>query len=206
MRWAYIICILGLLAETSTGQMIRNDSIGNDPAKERVCALRAGVSLGKSRTVPFEIDSSYVARSRSLHPDATFIAIGGQLVECFLRAGTGRYEPDSFSPEQGYWHLIKPKQFQPGYATNEGERVASSVCLKAASSKTDRPDYDHSSYFGPIEGPRRGRAVVAGKKIERYDIVLNGTLFFRSGNLDLAATSFTCLLSPMLEFKAIQFK
>lgn len=206
MRWLYIVCNLVLLATTATGQMIRNDSIGNDPAKERVCALRARKTLPASKIVPFEIDSRYVARSRSLHPDATFIAIGGQLVECFLRAGTGRYEPFSFSPEQSYWHLIKPKQFQPGYSTNEGERVALSVCLNAASSKTNRPDYDHNSYFGPVEGPRRGSTVVAGKKIERYDIVLNGTLFFKSRGLDLAAINFTCLLSPMLEFKAIQFK
>jgi len=59
------------------------------------------------------------------------------LVECFLCAGTGRYEPFSFSPEQSYWHLIKPKQFQPGYSTNEGERIALSVHRKEAKQRAE---------------------------------------------------------------------
>src|SRR5579863_10508819 len=90
-------CLL-LFSTTATAQMIRNDAVGNDPAKEKLCAARTS-----GPKVPFEIDSGYVARARALHPDATFIAVDGispQLVECFLREGTGRYEPDSYSPEQ----------------------------------------------------------------------------------------------------------
>jgi hypothetical protein len=66
-----------LFSKIATGQMVRNDSIGNDPAKERLCTLRAKSIQGTSKTVPFEIDSGYVARSRATHPDTTFIAIDG---------------------------------------------------------------------------------------------------------------------------------
>jgi len=78
------------------------------------------------------------------------------------------------------------------------------VCLKAVSPKHNRPDFDHSMHF-PLAEVKPG-ALIAGKKAERYDIVLDGRLFYKSAGPDLAKIEFTCLLSPMLEFKAIQFK
>ena len=102
MRLLLIISSLLLSTGIARAEMVRNDTIGNDPDKEKLCASRA-----KGKPVPFEIDSRYVERARSFNPDVTFIAIDGmspQLVECYLRQGTGKYEPASFSPEQGYWH------------------------------------------------------------------------------------------------------
>ena len=43
-------------------EMIRNDAIGNDPEKEKLCASRA-----KGKPVPFEIDSRYLKSARSFH-------------------------------------------------------------------------------------------------------------------------------------------
>jgi hypothetical protein len=211
MSWLLFLCGLLLLAGTASAQMIRNDAIGNDPAKERLCVLRAN-AVGK--TVPFEIDSGYVARSRSFNPDVTFIAIDGmspQLVECYLRKGTGRYEPATFTGEVEYWHLIKPQQFKPGINTDKGISMASNVCLKAVPAKINRPKFDHSVYSwvgevnigSPLDHPG---ALIAGKIASRYDIVVDGTAFYKSVGPDLAAVKFTCLLSPMLELKAIQFK
>lgn len=124
MRW--LLAVGGLLVSWSLAraEMMPGDSLGNDPAKEKLCASRAGTTL-PGKTVPFEIDSRYVAIARSSHPDVTFIAIdeiSPQLVECYLREGTGRYEPASFSPEQSFWHTIKPKG--PGIGTQEARSKA----------------------------------------------------------------------------------
>jgi hypothetical protein len=211
--WLVCICLY-LSLGIAKGQMVRSASIGNDPIKEKLCASRAKGTLGESKIVPFEIDSRYVADVRSRHPDATFIAIDGmspQLVQCFLREGTGRYEPDSLSPEQQFWHLIKPKQFEPGINTPEGSSMAANVCLKAASAKINRPNFDHSvlssvaevSIGSPLLHPG---TVIAGKTAERYDIAVKGTFFYKSPGPDLTAASFTCLLSPMLDLKAFQSK
>jgi len=189
--------------------MVRNDSIGSDPAKEQLCASRA-----KGAPVPFEIDSRYVVRARSTHPDVTFVAIGGispQLVECYLREGTGRYEPASFSPEQSYWRLIRPKQIEPGINTTRGRTMAANVCLEAAPAQINRPNFSHSIYSSVTEialsGPRyRPSLTIGGKKAEGYDIVVEATLFYKSSGPDLAAVKVTCLLSPMLHVKAVQFK
>ncbi|MFY3704159.1 hypothetical protein ACOTD8_11425 [Achromobacter dolens] len=190
-------------------EMIRNDAIGNDPQKEKLCASRA-----QGKTVPFEIDSRYIKSARSYNPDATFIAIDGispQLVECHLRQGTGKYEPASFSPEGPHWRLLRPKQFEPGIDTAKGKAMAAKVCIDAAPAKINRPNLDHSVYSNVIEiginGPRyRAGASIAGKKAERYDIAVEGTSFYKSAGPDLAAVTFTCLLSPTLAIKGIEFK
>ena len=189
--------------------MIHSDTIGNDPAKEKLCKSRA-----KAKTVPFMIDSRYVERARALKPDATFIAtdeISPQLVECYLLEGTGKYEPASFSPEQGYWHLIRPEQFKPGINTDKGIAMAAKVCLDAASDELNRPNFDHIVYSAVIEvnpsTPRYKPGLsIAGKKANRYDIAVEGTSFYKSNGPDLTSVKFTCLLSPMLDIKAIKSK
>ena len=209
MRVLPVVFGLIIFSCLAKAEMVRNDAIGNDPAKEKLCASRT-----KGKTVPFEIDSRYVERARSFNPDVTFVATDGispQLVECYLRQGTGRYEPASFSPEQGYWHLIRPKQFEPGINTTRGRDMAAKVCVETAPAKINRPNLDHSVYSAVVEiavaGPRyHSGALIAGKKAERYDIAVEGTSFYKSSGPDLTAVNFTCLLSPMLDIKAIQFK
>jgi len=209
LRWLFVVSCLLLSASPADAEMVLNDSIGNDPGKEKLCASRAG-----GKTVPFEIDSRYVKSARSFHPDATFIAIDGmspQLVECYLREGTGRFEPDSYSPEQNYWHLIRPQGFKPGIDTSTGIAMAAKVCLDAVPTRINRPDFDHSVYTSVVEisigSPLyHPGASIAGKIAERYDIAVQGTSFYKSSGPDLTAANFTCLLSPMLDVKAIQIK
>lgn len=213
MRHVFLSCFLLLAPVLAAAQMVHSDSIGNDPEKAQLCAARAKTTLSGS-VAPFEIDSRYVARARKTHPDVTFIAIDGmsaQLVECYLREGTGRYEPASFSPEQSYWRLIRPKQFEPGINTNQGRGMAAKVCLEAAPSKLNRPNFSHSVYSAVVEinlsGPRYKPGLAVGSvKAERYDIAVEGTLFYKSAGPDLSPVNFTCLLSPMLEVKAVRFK
>lgn len=212
MKKLIVISILLLTSGLASADMVSNDSIGNDPVKEKLCASRAKVK----KTVPFEIDSDYVARTRSYYPDATFIAVdegNPQLIECELRSGTGRFEPASYSSEQSYWHTIKPKMFEPGINTPAGRSMAVNVCFEAVLSKSNRSEYDHSVYSVVQELGVKSAGVlfsagtiIAGKKAERYDIVVQGTSFYKPANPDLTPVNFTCLLSPMLEVKAIQFK
>lgn len=205
------IMILGLIISfgIANAAMVSSDTIGNDPAKEKLCATRA-----KGKAVPFEIDSRYVESARSMHPDSTFIAIDGmspQLIECYLRDGTGKFEPASMSPEQAYWHLPRPTQFEPGINTQKGIAMAAKVCLDIAPAKINRLDFDHSVYLSVVEISNGSPlyhpgASIAGAKADRYDIAVKGTSFYKSSGPDLAAVNFTCLLSPMLDVKAIQFK
>ena len=198
-------------------QMVPGDSIGNDPAKEKLCAAR--VNLGKVKTVPFEIDLDYVKLVRAHAPDATFIAVEGtvvhvvQLVECELRQGTGRYEPASLTPEGKHWHLIRPQQVTPSIRTLAGQESAGNLCRDKAVAKIDRPNFVHSVYYPSeiaevnIGYPRyHPGVVIAGRTAERYDIVVTGTAFYKSSGPDLAAVKFTCLFSPTLSVKAISIK
>ena len=140
LRTAPINAALGDKPIRGNTGMVLGSSIGNDPAKEKLCASRA-----RGKSVPFEIDSRYVAAARSQHPDVTFVAIDGispQLVECFLRPGTGKYEPDSLSPEQNFWHLMKPKG--SGIAAQKDRSTAIKTCLDAAIAKSNRTGLDHS--------------------------------------------------------------
>jgi hypothetical protein len=91
--------------------------------------------------------------------------------------------------------------------------MAANVCLRAVESTPYRGEYDHSVYsvVQELGGHRSGvrfsaGSVIGGKKAERYDIVVQGTSFYRPANPDLTAVNFTCLLSPALEVKAIDFK
>jgi len=207
MRSLLIAGGLLLFSGLARAEMVRNDTLGNDPTKEQLCASRA-----KGEAVPFEIDSRYVASARASHPDVTFIAIDGispRLVECYLREGTGKYEPASSSPQQSYWHLIKPKQHDPPINSPKGSALAAKICMEAAPAKIDRPNFDHSVYSTVVEislgSPLyRPGASIAGEKAERYDVAVKGTAFYKSDGPDLASVNFTCLLSPMFDIKAIQ--
>jgi hypothetical protein len=139
------VFVLLTVLVVARGGMIRNDSISNDPAKEKLCIERAGsAGLGKVKIVPFEIDSDFLARARSPqyggNPKKTFIAVESsltsQLIECDVNPGTGRYGPMVLSSERpGVWRLIKPKQFEPGIDTREGIAMAGNACRQAAQLK-----------------------------------------------------------------------
>src|SRR4029079_3884432 len=202
-RWLAAISGLLVFMDTARAEMIHNGAIGNDPMKEKLCAARA-----KGKVIPFEIDSRYVARARSQHPDATFIAIDGispQLIECYLRSGTGRYEPASMSPEQGFWHTIKPNG--PGIGTQQAQSMSIRNCTNAALSKSSSAGLSHSVNNAVIEVDiNRAGKTIAGHKAERYDIVVQGTSFYKSSGPDLATKKFTCLLSRALQVKAVELK
>jgi len=94
VRWLCVLSGLLLSSTVATAQMVRNDAIGNDPAKERLCALRAKSTFGTSKTEPFEIDLSWVREfGRRYHADATFIVIGDSLIQCWLSEGLDGSSP-----------------------------------------------------------------------------------------------------------------
>lgn len=204
-----VLTFLIIFSTTAKSEMVSSDLIGNEPERLKVCAERA-----KGKPVPFEIDSEYVKRARELKPEATFIAIDGispQLVECHLRKGTGKFEPSSFSPEQRFWRLPRPKQFEPGINTPAGKKIASKICSDTATTHSSAENPERYVINAVVEiagaGPKyRSGAVIAGKKAERYDVAVEGTAFYKATGFDLKAIKFTCLLSPMLELKAFQSK
>jgi hypothetical protein len=207
---------MALALMAANGQMVSNSAIQNDLAKEALCAKRA-----KVKPVPFLIDQSYVNQVRAAHPDTAFIAADGivpELIECRMNEATGVDEPDSLTPEEvpSPWHLVHPEQFTPGIHTAAGQIHAGDVCFKAAREKVNREEFDHS--FGyttdvneitlSVSPWYRPGAKVAGVKSERYDIAVEGKLFYKSSGSDsgpdLTAFRVSCLLSPTLEVKAVQ--
>jgi hypothetical protein len=204
------VCFLLFVGVTANCQMVSNSAIQNDSAKETLCAQRA-----KVKPVPFLIDQNYVQSIRAKYPDTTFIAEDGvipELIECRVSESTGKYEADSTVSEQSYWHLPRPQQFTPGIHTAGGEIQATDACLKAARDKVNRQGFDHSysSGLGATEinlsvGPwYRPGVTIAGMKAERYDIGVEGKLFYKSSGLDLDVFRVSCLLSPTLDVKAVQ--
>ncbi len=198
---------LSLISAVARAEMISSSSIANDPAKVTLCAARAHSTI-LGQIVPFQIDSHYVAEARSQHPDTTFIAIDGispQLVECYLREGTGRYEPASFSPEQGFWHAIKSEGF--GIDTEKARSNAAEACRNAALLRLNQNGFDHSvnTQIYEVDVNRAG-SLIAGRKADRYDIAVKGTAFYKSSGLDLRAMPYTCLLTRALVIKSVQLK
>jgi hypothetical protein len=202
--------------------MVLSDSINNDPVKEALCKARTTAKM-PGKVVPlFYIDDRYVASVRSHDPDATFIAIdtpgAPQLVDCYLSSGTGRYEPVSFSPEAWFWHLILPNGITRVGNTRTGLIAAGQVCRESAQIKNYRPHFDHFVTVGmgkemlpqprspgarPVDEPG---AVINGKTIERYDVLIWGKAFYGPANPDLLSITLKCLVKPNLEIKSIEFQ
>jgi len=196
--------------------MVSNSAIQNDPAKESLCARTSGV-----KPVPFFIDQKYVDYIRALHPDTTFIAADGvipELIECRVSETTGKYEPDAVSSEvqmmseQSYWRLARPQEYAPSIKTTAGQTKAADVCIKAASEKANKDGFDHSFTYETdvneinldVAPWYRPGAMIAGAKADRYDVAVEGQLFYKSSGPDLEAVRATCLLSPMLEVKSVE--
>ena len=195
----------------ANAQMVSNSATQNDPAKESLCRKRAQV-----KPVSFLIDQNYVNRIRAAHPDTTFIVQDGiipELIECRVNEDTGVYEPNALSSaENSCWHLVRPEQFAPGIHTAAGQVQADEACFKAAREKVNREGFDHS--FGYTTDVNEitldvapwylAGVKVAGMKAERYDIAAVGKVFYKSSGPDLTVFRVSCLLSPMLQVKAVQ--
>lgn len=222
-------CLVAFLAAfAARAEMIHGADVGNDPAKERLCIERtlASGDFKKAVLVPFEIDKDYVARSRSPrfggNPEVTFIAIENEagvdlLIQCDVLGGTGKYGAVFVRKEEnapGLWRLPnKPKQFSPSIQTFAGRAIATTRCFDAAVAKINRPNYDHSvsrglEEVGPAINTMRYPAgsLIGDAKAERYDVAVAGTALYKSDGPDMDSVEFVCLLSPMLEIKAIQIK
>jgi hypothetical protein len=209
-------CSLAFVSTVASSQMVSNSAIQNDPAKETLCAQRSGVT-----PAPFFIDQKYVDNVRGLHPDTTFIAVDGvvpELIECRVSESTGQYEPDAMSSEvqmmseQSYWHLARPQEYSPSIKTTAGQAKAVDVCMKAAQQKVNKDGFDHSFAWETdvneitldVAPWFRPGVKIAGMNAARYDVAVEGELFYKSTGSDLEATRATCLLSPMLEVKSVE--
>ena len=203
--------------QVAAGQFINSRDLRQDPAKLKVCMVRAQVT----KVGEFEISPEYIERIRQDNPDATFVIARDSLAECGMNGGTGKYGPLSWTGENWGWHFIRPEQFKPGMATPEGQNIAIKACGEAARAKLNRPNFDHYSFFAPREVARvvthytpqqeanlaRSRVPLVtdrGLPVAPYDVEVNGSEFYRNGGFDLTGVSVLCLFSPMLEIKAIK--
>jgi hypothetical protein len=117
------LLIVSISSSHARAEMIRNDSIGNDPAREKQCASL--IKWPHTRSVPFEIDSTYLARSRSANREVTFIALENadtvQLVQCYVNPSTGKFGWGTMmgDVDRRIWRLINPEKSKPALETRE---------------------------------------------------------------------------------------
>ncbi|POU03949.1 hypothetical protein C3369_00875 [Escherichia sp. ESNIH1] len=211
-----LLCSIGsvffLIASSMVhAEMIPSSEIGNDPALVKLCKSRLTTISGKS--VPFEIEADYVKSARSYNPEATFIAIKGSaptLVVCQQNSGTGKFGPFSYEPENKLWQFAnKPQKFSPSIGSAQGRTLAGKACLDAAMTKIDSQGFKNAVTSrvveivsgSPLYHPGK---VIAGQKSQEYDIATEGSAFFQSNGPDLKETKYSCLLSPMLDVKAVK--
>ena len=191
--------------------MLKNDAMENDPTLEKLCIDRTlhppRTVIGTLYTVPFLLDSSYVLRVRADYADATFIAVssfrsgfGGQLVECSRLSG-GTFGPATRSPEGNwYWSLIKPQQLRgPGWMSTAADR-----CRGAAERKVGDTGIERSAYSS-VQEVAEGRQL-AGMLTSAWDVEVKGDVVLKGPGPDLPVFNFSCLLSPMLEVRAVEVR
>jgi hypothetical protein len=191
--------------------MLRNDAIENDPTLEKLCIDRTlhppKTVIGTLYTVPFLLDCSYLLRSRSDHPDATFIAVsgspsgfGGHLVEC-SNLSSGTFRPITQAPEGNwYWSLIKPQQLRgSGWMS-----IAADRCRKAAESKLGGTGIE-GSHYSSVQEVAEGRRI-AGLLTAAWDVEVKGDVVLKGPGPDLPVFDFSCLLSPMLELRNVELQ
>ncbi len=192
-------------------RMLRNDAIENDSMLEKLCIDRTlhppNTVMGTLYTVPFLLDSSYLLRVRADNPDATFIVVsssrsgfGGRLVECSRLSG-GKFGPATQSPEGNwYWSLIKPQQSRgPGWMS-----VAADRCRSAAERKVGDTGIERSAYSS-VQEVAEGRQI-AGMLTAAWDVEVKGDVVLKGPGPDLPVFNFSCLLSPMLEVRAVALR
>jgi hypothetical protein len=209
-KWATLLAVLlAGISSVCNAEMISNELIGNDAALEKLCITRA-----KVKPVPFVIDERYLNLSKTNDPDVTFIAADGispQLIECKRSSGDGKYGPFSSSPENRHWHLKKPPQFSPNITTNQGASIAAKLCMDEVRSKVSEDEISSINRNMLLEisltgSPYKVGYTVNGVKANRYDVLVGGNLLLKSNGPDLRARPYTCLLSPMLDLRAISLK
>jgi|SRR6516162_8336021 hypothetical protein len=194
----------------TAAEMITNDALGNDPEREKLCIERT--NMGKP--LPFEIDKDYVKRSRAHDGDPVWIVVPnggphGMLVECSSAALGGKYGPISYDNNEGrLWRRLNvPKRFEPSVFSNQGWPIARKRCVDAVEGKPIRPGYDHIDVRSPAKELGNGETrSISSVKAEEWDLIVTGTAVYKTSRPDPDNLEFTCLLSPMLEVKAIEIK
>jgi len=218
-RWLTAFLLTLSAVTMCRAELVPNDAIGNDPERERLCFERTKAKNGQDiRLVPFQIDINQVRRIRADSPDAAFIVFKNSTglyvsVECEVNSATGQYGPMAY----GLFRFVlmdTPKRFDPSISSLAGRKIAFDRCFDAIVHKINLPNYVSSSANGlPIEvGPpeQKGRIaypegrLIGGVAAKQYDVVIEGTSLYKSNAIDMNAYRFTCLMSPMLDIRAIQ--
>ena len=113
---------------------------------------------------------------------------------------TGKFGAVTIQPSQNhvwFWHLLPNAKYDP-----DGMSKAPTLCRELAK-KNLKPGFKVVSIYGSPSQPRVG-TVIAGVKIERYNIAVSGTASYQSSGPDMDVAKFTCVFSPALEVKAFQ--
>ena len=202
---AHAFCLCLPLSFANAQMMILNEPVYQDPVRLQLCNQRSHVGdlVGprfpnvRITSVPFEINPNFLASTRALYPDATFIVIengmSSQLVVC--AANGGAYRPITGGAEAtNQWSLVRPQQ-----APNAlGKAV--SVCLDAAPSKINQPNFYRAASRGPASEVNIGNGLfppgtmVGQVKAERFDFAVRGVASYKTSGPDQININFTCLL------------
>lgn len=209
-----LFIVIILLATTNVNAELVKASTINDPEKQRICLSR---SIFKNNlNDDFLIERKYVEIVRKYNPDATFVAVKPEsptLITCYLRSGTGKFEPASYQGINNNWKLIKPDN-PIDINTIGGKRMATKVCIDAIASQLNRKEIFNIIPTTTNEILRdSGVRYSIGSKVgdviaNRYDVISDGEIIFnRSSNgLDKDSKKYKCLMDPSFKVKGIEMK
>lgn len=213
-RW--IICGFTLvLTSLSNAEFINGESI-SDPEKIDICVSRA-TSKTKIKE-GFLINSKFVDVERRNYPDAVFAAINPenpQLVTCYTRKGTGRFEPASYynSSNKSYWRVIRPEN-PVDINLLSGQRMVAGICKTEVLKKINPQDIKNIS-INTVNEVNRNAGVrypigfsVNNVKAVKYDVISDGRLILNSSSngIDNDVKEIKCLLDYSFKIKSIEIK
>lgn len=211
-RLVLVALSLLTLSLNINAEMVKGSDI-NDREKQDICTSRTSV---KKRIDDFLIDTKYVEIVRSKHPDATFIAIdkgSPTLVTCYLREGTGKFEPALYqgTSNKDVWKVIKPEN-PVDIDTLEGQRLATKICKEAVITKLkDRNILKVIASTTNEVLKESGVLHHIGTKVgvyqaKKYDILADGDIIFNdtSNGIDKNVGKYKCLLEPSFKIKDLE--
>jgi len=213
----WIFAIIGMVGLTPfcKAEFIDGESI-SDKNKVDICVSRAA---NKTKLVEgFLIDRRFVEIQRESHADAVFAAINPnnpQLVVCYTRSSTGKFEPASYlnSSNKSDWKIKRPEN-PIDVGSYNGQKMVINKCKDGLLGRIDPHNIKSvtTTSVGEVNrnsGVRNPIGLEVNKvKALKYDVVTDGRIILNtlSNGIDHDTVDYKCLLDPSFKIKSIEIK
>ena len=185
--------------------------------KKLISVFREQLAKPKSRR-GFLIDSKFVELKRKSYPDVVFAAVNPeapQLVTCYTRNSTGRFEPASYhnSSNKNLWRVIRPENPIDINQVN-GKRIVAQICKAEILKSLNSQDVKNIS-INTINEVNRDHGVrypigygVNNVKAIKYNVISDGRVVLNSSSngIDNDVKEIKCLLDHSFKIRSVEIK